>query len=242
MCFLCLRGGRAGAPSGSLRLATSPKTAGGGWGCRRARGSTTDMELAPDRPPFPRPLSPAAREKGENSILLRTVGSASAGAPSGSLRLATSPKTAGGGWGCRRAHGSTTGIELAPDRPPLPRPLSPAAREKGENSIPLRQALSAVSPAHHVAGTRPCLPVASPRRRPSCGCCSEFIRHCRRRLAIRLIHHNARADRKSAARLAWPRSMRLNPRPARRSARRPARFRRRRGCASGSCRGPRPGC
>ena len=58
--------------------------------------SATDIALRPQ----PLPLVP----RGEGRIRLRSGHgpAASAGAPSGSLRLATSPKTAGGGWGCRQ--------------------------------------------------------------------------------------------------------------------------------------------
>jgi hypothetical protein len=49
----------------------------------------------------------------------------------------TSPKTAGGGLGTPMGSRSTTSIELASARGPLPRPLPARSSRRGENSIPL---------------------------------------------------------------------------------------------------------
>ena len=71
--------------------------------------------------PLPRPLPVRSSRRGENSIALRLAWPRGAGAPSGSLRLATSPKTAGGGW---VADGSRLDDEigLRPTGPPSPGP------------------------------------------------------------------------------------------------------------------------
>src|SRR5687768_15643423 len=63
-----------------------------------------------------------------------------------------------------RVPGSTKGTALAPEKPPLPRPLSPAAREKGENSIPLRQVRSRLPCRRALEGR-----CASPLSRAVCG-------------------------------------------------------------------------
>ena len=72
--------------------------------------------------PPPTPPRSFLAERGEFGGAPDTLSGTSAGAPSGSLRLATSPKTAWGGWGCRWDRGATNSIELRPTRPPLPRP------------------------------------------------------------------------------------------------------------------------
>ena len=76
---------------------TSPGLPGEVHGIARM-GTMQDFELRLAGVPLPRPLPVRSSRRGENSIALRTVRAVSAGAPSGSPRLATSPKTAGGGW------------------------------------------------------------------------------------------------------------------------------------------------
>ena len=83
------------------------------------------------RGPLPRPLFARSSWRGEDSSALRQVRAASAGAPSGSLRLATSPKTAGGGWDGAGGGGSAKGITLRRTDPPLPRPLRLFLAERG---------------------------------------------------------------------------------------------------------------
>jgi hypothetical protein len=85
------------------------------------------------------PLSPRSRKRGRIRSCSGRDCAAPASAPTGSLRLATSPKTAGGGW-VADGGGSTKRIELAPDGGPLPRPLPVRSSRRGENSIALRQA------------------------------------------------------------------------------------------------------
>jgi hypothetical protein len=55
-------------------------------------GATTQITLRPTRPPLPRPLSPAAREKGENSIAPWQGPDARGSAPSGRAPLAHLPQ------------------------------------------------------------------------------------------------------------------------------------------------------
>jgi hypothetical protein len=88
-------------------------------------------------PPAPSPLVP--RGEGENSGALRLVFARGARPLRASTTRPPPPKNPGGGWVGATVLGATTQIQLRPTRPSLPRPLSPAAREKGENSIALRR-------------------------------------------------------------------------------------------------------
>jgi hypothetical protein len=87
-------------------------------GRRRCGGSTKNVELRPTGPPLPRPLSPAEREKGENSIALRKV-----------VSRPTSPSSLGGGGRVMRARRGRprTQVDRAEAPPPAVKllPLSP---------------------------------------------------------------------------------------------------------------------
>ena len=110
---------------------TSPGLPGEVHGIARM-GTMQDFELRLAGVPLPRPLPVRSSRRGENSIVLRTVRAASAGAPSGSPRLATSPKTAGGGWVGGWDPGSATRFELRPPGAPPPAPPRSFLTERGE--------------------------------------------------------------------------------------------------------------
>ena len=133
----------AGAPSGSPRLPPPPKLLGEVGG---ADGSALcDLHrTAPDGGPSPGTSPLVPHGEGENSSARRMDHAASAGAPSGSLRLATSPKTAGGGWG---EDGARLGdwTRVAPDAPPRPLPPLSFLRERGEFER-ASESLSSASP------------------------------------------------------------------------------------------------
>ena len=100
-----------------------------GWGL------DDGIELRPMGPsPGPSPLVP----RGEGRIRSRYGRdcAAPASAPTGSLRLATSPKTAGGGWCGRQAGGSATIIALRRQGAPLP---ALSFLEKRGESMPMRR-------------------------------------------------------------------------------------------------------
>jgi hypothetical protein len=132
----------AGAPSGSLRLATSPKTAGGGWG---ADGSALcDLHrTAPDGGPSPGP-SPLVPH-GEGRIRSRSgwITLRPRAPPPARLGSPPPPKLLGE-VGVRMGRGSATGLALRRARPPGP---SPSSRGERENSIGLRRACRARHPS-----------------------------------------------------------------------------------------------
>ena len=97
---------------------------------RRDWRAANGIELRPTGP-LPGPSPARSSRRGENSMARRMDHAASASAPSGSLRLATSPKTAGEVGGSERL-GRGERNRAAPDRAPPPAPPRSFLTERGE--------------------------------------------------------------------------------------------------------------